>query len=94
MIEGVERAGAFLLVLTKSVFTRPFCRLEIMTAIKVPPALPTHTHALQLFPPLTATPTHYVPSASVSEKPIRRLNIAHSAAMAPPTLVTSTPMTE
>ena len=34
MVAGVQNAAAFLLVLTKSVFTRPFCRLEIITAIK------------------------------------------------------------
>ena len=34
MIKGVQQSAAFLLVLTNGVFTRPFCRLEILTAIK------------------------------------------------------------
>jgi len=34
MMKGVQQSAVFVLVLTKSVFTRPFCRLEIITAIK------------------------------------------------------------
>ena len=34
MVKGVQNSKCFLLVLTEKVFTRPFCRLEILTAIE------------------------------------------------------------
>ena len=34
MMRGVRDSAIFILVLSKSVFTRPFCRLEIMTALE------------------------------------------------------------
>ena len=34
MMQGVQQSAVFVLVLTKGVFTRPYCRLEIITAIK------------------------------------------------------------
>jgi len=34
MKEGVKSSAIFILILTKGIFTRPFCRLEIITAIK------------------------------------------------------------
>ena len=34
MIDGVQRSAALVLVLSKSIFQRPFCRLEVITAVK------------------------------------------------------------
>ena len=34
MTRGVRDSAIFILVLSKSVFTRPFCRLEIVTALE------------------------------------------------------------
>ena len=33
-MQGVKSSAIFILILTKGIFTRPFCRLEIITAIK------------------------------------------------------------